>query len=113
MARNFKELEAKMPPESLARSNAKAQRAIKSIERRGDPQYRVHAGEVLREEFLNFLDMSVSDLAEKSGISETVLNDIVAEKQPVTSEIAASLGRVFDTSAEFWMNLQNSYDSRN
>src|SRR6185312_9281773 len=94
MARNFKELEAKRPPESLARSNAKAQRAVKSIERRGDPQYRVHAGEVLREEFLAFLDMSVSDLA---------------EKQPITPDIAESFGRVFDTSAEFWMNLQNQY----
>jgi addiction module HigA family antidote len=69
----------------------------------------VHPGEVLREEFLEPLGMTPAALARALHVSAPTINDIVRERRGITADTAIRLGRYFDTSAQFWMNLQTEY----
>lgn len=69
----------------------------------------VHPGEVLREEFLEPLSMTPAALARALHVSAPTINDIVRERRGITADTAIRLGRYFDTSAQFWMNLQTEY----
>ena len=69
----------------------------------------VHPGEVLREEFLLPLEMTPAALARALRLSAPTINDIVRERRGITADTAIRLGRYFDTSAQFWMNLQTEY----
>ena len=70
----------------------------------------IHPGEILREEFLEPLDMSVNALARELRVDATRMNDIVRERRRVTSDTALRLSQFFGTTPEFWMNLQRDYD---
>ena len=70
----------------------------------------VHPGEVLREEFLTPLALSVYRLARAIGVSRPRLNDIVLGRRRVTVDTAFRLGRYFGTTPEFWIDLQTRYD---
>ena len=69
----------------------------------------VHPGEILREEFLEPLGIAPDALARALHVSAPTVNDIVRERRGVTADMALRLGRYFDTSAQFWMNLQSEY----
>ena len=69
----------------------------------------VHPGEVLREEFLEPLGITPAALARALHVSAPTINDIVRERRGITADTAIRLGRYFDTSAQFWMNLQTEY----
>ncbi|MDE0172151.1 MAG: HigA family addiction module antitoxin [Defluviicoccus sp.] len=70
----------------------------------------VHPGEILREEFLTPMALSVYRLAGAIGVSRPRLNDIVLGRRRVTVDTALRLGRYFGTTPEFWINLQTRYD---
>jgi addiction module HigA family antidote len=70
----------------------------------------VHPGEVLREEFLRPIDMSVYALAKALNLPAPRLNDIVLEKRGITPKTALRLARFFGVSPEFWMNVQSAYE---
>ncbi|KVO30459.1 hypothetical protein WJ76_20775 [Burkholderia ubonensis] len=70
----------------------------------------IHLGEILREEFLTPLEMSVNALALALNVPATRLHEIVKERRGVTADTAYRLARYFDTSPEFWLNLQATYD---
>ena len=70
----------------------------------------VHPGEILREEFLTPLTLSVYGLARALGVPRPRLNDIVLGRRRVTVDTALRLGRYFGTTPEFWLNLQTRYD---
>ena len=70
----------------------------------------VHPGEVLREEFLVPLGMSAHALAMELRVPAPRINEIVRERRSVTPETALRLARYFGTTAQFWLNLQTSYD---
>ncbi|HSC47545.1 MAG TPA: HigA family addiction module antitoxin [Gammaproteobacteria bacterium] len=70
----------------------------------------IHPGEVLREEFLEPLDMTPHALAMQLRVTPSRINEIVREERPVTLETALRLARYFETTPEFWMNLQQAYD---
>ena len=70
----------------------------------------VHPGEILRDEFLTPLELSVYRLAREIGVSRPRLNDIVLGRRAVTTDTALRLGRYFGTTPEFWINLQTRYD---
>jgi addiction module HigA family antidote len=70
----------------------------------------IHPGEVLKEEFLVPLNISVYRLAKETGLSQTRLGQIIAGKRSITAETALKLGKAFRVPAEFWMNLQMFYD---
>src|ERR1017187_4612889 len=70
----------------------------------------VHAGEILRDEFLTPMKISVYELANAIKVPRTRTNDIVLGRRAITIDTAISLGRYFGTSSEFWINLQTRYD---
>ncbi|SRR5689334_854833 len=70
----------------------------------------VHPGEILREEYLLPLQMTAGALARKLNVPRTRIERLVAEQTSVTTDTALRLARFFDTTPEFWMNLQTSYD---
>jgi len=69
-----------------------------------------HPGEVLSEEFLKPLGMSVHALALALRVPATRIGAIVKGERSVTADTALRLSRFFGTSAEFWMNLQAMHD---
>ena len=70
----------------------------------------IHPGEVLKEEFLIPMNISVYRLSKETGLSQTRLGQIVAGKRGITAETALKLGKALRVPAEFWMNLQVHYD---
>ena len=70
----------------------------------------IHPGEILREEYLAPLGMSAHALAMALHVPAPRINDIVRERRAVTPDTALRLARYFDTSAQFWLNLQTSFD---
>ena len=70
----------------------------------------VHPGEILRDEFLKPLDLSVSQLAQKIQVPDSHLNEIVLGRCAITPDTAQRLGRYFGTTPEFWINLQAHYE---
>ena len=69
-----------------------------------------HPGEVLGEEFLLPLGMSVNALAIALRVPATRIGAIVKGERAVTADTALRLARFFGTSPEFWMNLQAMHD---
>jgi addiction module HigA family antidote len=69
-----------------------------------------HPGEVLVEEFLTPLGMSVNALAMALRVPATRIGAIVKSERSVTADTALRLARFFGTSPEFWMNLQAMHD---
>lgn len=69
----------------------------------------IHPGEILREEFLEPLAITPAALARALCVSAPTINDIVRERRGVTADVAIRLGRYFDTTPQFWMNLQTEY----
>ena len=67
-------------------------------------------GEILLEEFLKPLGMTQVALAQKMGVPIQRVNTLVNGKRGVTAETALLLADVFDTTPEFWMNLQMAHD---
>ena len=72
----------------------------------------IHPGEILREEYLVPLGMSVNALAKALNVTPARMNDIVRERRGVTADTALRLARYFGTDARSWMNLQAAYDLR-
>ncbi len=70
----------------------------------------IHPGEIIKEEFLTPLNMSVNALAAALRLPTPRINDIVRQKRAISVDTALRLARYFDTTAQFWLNLQTSYD---
>jgi len=70
----------------------------------------IHPGEILKHEYLLPLKLSANKLSMLLHISSPRLNDIVRERRGITPDTALRLARFFNTSAQFWLNLQTSYD---
>jgi addiction module HigA family antidote len=72
----------------------------------------VHPGEILREDYLAELDMSANALAKALKVPAPRVNDIVRERRGVSADTALRLARYFDTTPQYWLNLQTAYDLR-
>lgn len=70
----------------------------------------VHPGEILREEVLAPLGLSVHALARELRVPATRMSEIVHGRRSITADTALRLARYLGTTAQFWMNLQASYD---
>ena len=70
----------------------------------------IHPGEIIKEEYLKPLSMSVNALAMALRVPTPRINDVVRQKRAVTIDTALRLARYFNTTPEFWLNLQTSYD---
>jgi addiction module HigA family antidote len=70
-----------------------------------------HPGETLREDFLPQYGLTAGSLAKAMGLKDrTRIERIVRGRQPITSDTALRLARVFGTSADLWMNMQVAHD---
>ena len=74
------------------------------------PNWRVHPGEVLREEFLKPLGISAYELGKRLHVPVPRVNDIVLERRGISADTAVRLSRFFGTTEQFWMNLQAAYE---
>lgn len=72
----------------------------------------VHPGEILNEEFLKPMHISQSRLARDIGVPHRRVNEIILGKRGITPDTAVRFAIYFGTTAEFWMNLQTTYDLR-
>ena len=70
----------------------------------------VHPGEILREDFMKPLGLTVNRLALDLHVPATRVGEIVHERRRISVDTALRLARYFNTNAEFWLNLQNFYD---
>jgi len=70
----------------------------------------IHPGEILYEDFMKPLGISMNRLALDLRVPVTRIAEIVHRRRGVTPDTALRLGRYFNTTARFWMNAQSSYD---
>lgn len=70
----------------------------------------VHPGEILREDFMAPLGLSINKLALDLRVPVTRIGEIVHERRSITPDTALRLARYFNSTALFWMNLQTLYD---
>jgi antitoxin HigA-1 len=71
-----------------------------------------HPGVVLREEFLEPMDISVYALAKAIRVTRSRINEICHGRQGITANIALRLGRFFGVDPQWFMNMQSKYDLR-
>ena len=81
-----------------------------SVPRKGTPNWKVHPGEILREEFLKPIAISSYALAKRLHVPPPRINDIVLERRGITADTALRLSRFFGTTEQFWLNLQDAYE---
>lgn len=69
-----------------------------------------HPGALLREDVIPAVNKSVSEIARLLGVSRQHLHDILAERKPVSPEMAVRLGKLFGDGAGIWLRMQAAYD---
>ena len=70
----------------------------------------VHPGEVIREDILSSIGMSVVGAAKALGISRQMLHEILGERKPLSAAMCLKIARLFGGSPDVWMRLQASWD---
>ena len=70
----------------------------------------VHPGEILREEFMAPLRLSMNKMAMDLRVPVTRIADIVNERRGITADTALRFARYFKNTPTFWMNLQTRYE---
>jgi addiction module HigA family antidote len=69
-----------------------------------------HPGEMLREDVLPALRLSVSEAARRLGISRQQLHRVLACTHPITTEMALRIGKFAGNGPDLWLSMQLSYD---
>lgn len=69
-----------------------------------------HPGEILREDYLNEFNLTITETAKGLKIARSNLSSIINKKSGISPEMAVKLSEAFGTSAQFWINLQKNYD---
>ncbi len=69
-----------------------------------------HPGEVLKGLYLEPLKITITDAAQKLGITRKTLSQLVNGHMGVSAEMAVRLAKALNTTPELWLNLQQSYD---
>jgi addiction module HigA family antidote len=72
----------------------------------------IHPGEILLEDFIKPLNLSINRLARDIGVPPGRISNIVNGKRSITADTALRLGTYFGVSPEMWLNLQTDYDLR-
>ena len=70
----------------------------------------VSPGKILKEEFMDPMELSMNSLGEELGVPPNRISQIVNGKRAVTASTALRLAAFFGTSPQFWLNLQSLYD---
>jgi antitoxin HigA-1 len=72
----------------------------------------IHPGEILSEDFMRPLALSINRLSRDLGVPPTRIHGIVRGTRAITADTALRLGEYFGVAAETWLNLQTEYDLR-
>jgi addiction module HigA family antidote len=72
----------------------------------------IKPGEILREDFMDQLGISINKLSRDLSVPPNRISEIVNGKRAITADTALRLQRYFGVEAQFWMNLQTEYDLR-
>jgi addiction module HigA family antidote len=72
----------------------------------------IHPGEILREEFMKPMAISINRLARDLAVPPNRISEIVNGKRAITADTALRLGKHFGVSPELWVGLQSDYDLR-
>ena len=70
----------------------------------------VHPGEVIREDIMPAVNLSVTAAAKSLGVSRQMFHDILAERRPLSAVMCLKISRLFGSSPEMWMRMQAEYD---
>jgi antitoxin HigA-1 len=70
----------------------------------------IHPGEILREDYMRPLGLTMNRLALDLRVPVTRIAEIVHERRSISADTAIRLGRYFKTAPRFWLNLQTAYD---
>jgi len=70
----------------------------------------IHPGEILREDVLPALGLSISEAARRLGISRQQLHRVLAGTHPITTEMALRIGKFAGNGPGLWLRLQQAYD---
>jgi antitoxin HigA-1 len=70
----------------------------------------VHPGEILREDVLPALGLSISEAARRLGVSRQQIHRILACTHPITTEMALRLGKFAGNGPAIWLRMQQAYD---
>lgn len=70
----------------------------------------IHPGEILREEFMAPLGLSINALARALHVPPNHVSGIVNEKRGISAQMALRLSRYWGTTSEFWLRLQMSFE---
>ena len=70
----------------------------------------VHPGEILREDLMKPLRLSVNGLARELKVPATRVSEIISGRRGLNADTALRLSRYFGSTPEFWINLQAAYD---
>ena len=70
----------------------------------------IHPGEILREDVLPALGLSVSEAARRLGISRQQLHRVLACTHPITTEMALRIGKFAGNSPGLWLRMQQAYN---
>lgn len=70
----------------------------------------VHPGEILKEMYLEPLEVNITQLAENLGVTRKTISQLVNGHMGVSAEMALRLAKAFDTTPELWLNMQRNYD---
>lgn len=73
----------------------------------------VHPGDVLREEFIEPMGLSLCNVAGAIGLLRDDLTSLMEGRRLVDADIARRLSQFFGTSVQFWLGLQADYDTEN
>lgn len=70
----------------------------------------VHPGEILEKDFLKPMNLTAYALAKAIGVDQTRISQLIKGKRSVTADTAIRFSKIFNMSAEFWLNAQSRYD---
>src|SRR5439155_20126292 len=70
----------------------------------------VHPGEIIKEDILPSVGLSVTAAAKALGVSRQMLHDILAARKPLSAVMCLKVSRLFGGAPEVWMRLQAVYD---
>jgi addiction module HigA family antidote len=70
----------------------------------------VHPGEIIKQDILPSVGLSVTAAAKALGVSRQMLHDILAERKPLSAVMCLKVSRLFGGTPELWMRLQAAYD---
>jgi antitoxin HigA-1 len=93
-------------------TKSRSSTTTRAVPRAGQALDPIPPGEILREEFLRPLGISINRLARDLGVPPNRVSAIVNGKRAITADTALRLGTYFQVSPELWLDLQSDYDLR-